>query len=358
MKMKERFLRSMGHEETDRVATHDNISSSSILRHYGGDLYERDLMLAGRAACIKLGIDALRFVMPTEGISDEGEVIESDRGRVHKRFYYTTWVVKREIETIEDFYERPVEKVDEDEIARRAESAVRHYRETQEKIDPVYYLYHNGNWVPGLGEYAQSRLGLMLFSKVLYSEKRRVERDMRNIGEAHVRFAKICAENEIAPVIFGGEDVCTDHGTFARPKVLHRFFFPYLRRIIKAFRKKDIKYVFHSDGDLWPILDDLLDCGIAGVHPLEPFCGMDMLKVKEKIGDDVVLFGNIDCSATLPLGTVSDVTREVMDRIADAGPGGGYVLGSSSEIEEIVPLDNVEAMFRTVRRYGKFPKAG
>jgi uroporphyrinogen decarboxylase len=197
----------------------------------------------------------------------------------------------------------------------------------------------------------------MLFSKVIYSERRRVERDVRNWGEAHVKFAKICAENEIAPVIFGGEDITTDHGPFIHPTILRELFFPYLRRIVKAFRKHDIKYVFHSDGDLWPVLDDLVSAGVKGIHPLEPFCGMDILRVKEKIGDEVVLFGNIDCSGTLPLGTVEDVAREVTERVNDAGPGGGYVLGSSSEIEEIVPIPNVQAMFDTLRLRGKFPRA-
>ncbi len=356
MKPKDRFLKAMNHEETDRVATHDNISSSSLLRHYAGELSDKDLMLAGRKVCLELGIDALRFVMSTEGASPDGVVEEEEGGKVRKRYSYTTWIVQREIRSVEDFLQNPIEKVDEDQIARMAEHACRHYRETQELIDPVYYLYHNGNWVPGIGAYAQNRLGLMLFSKVLYSERRRVERDIENLGEAHVKFAKICAEKEIAPVVFGGEDVCTDHGTFLRPELLRKMFFPYLKRIVRAFRKHDIKYVFHSDGDLWPILDDLLDCGISGIHPLEPFCGMEMIKVKEKIGDRVVLFGNIDCSDTLPLGTVSDVAQEVADRISDAGPGGGYVLGSSSEIEEIVPIRNVQSMFNALKKYGKFPR--
>ena len=354
MEPKERFLRTMMFEEVDRVATHDNIASSSILRRYAPDLSRSDPLMAGKKACLELGIDALRFVMTTEGVK-EGEVVEHG-GYVHKRFSYTTWIVKRRIQTVEDFLENPVEMPDEDQIAREAEETIRHYRETQSKLDPIYYLFHSGRWVPGLGEYAQNRLGLMLFSKVLYSETRRVKRDIRNIGESHVKFAKICAENHIAPVVFGGEDVCTNHGPFVRPQILRELFFPYLARIVKAFRKHDIKYVFHSDGDLWPLLDDFREAKVNGLHPLEPFCGMDILKVKEKVGDEIVLFGNIDCSSTLPLGSVEDVTREVIERIQDAAPGSGYVLGSSSELEEIVPIENVEAMFKTVRRYGKFAR--
>jgi len=345
----------MYHEEVDRIATHDNIASSSLLRRYGGDLCDTDLWLAGRKACIELGIDALRFLQSTEGVPKEGEVTSRD-GWVHKRFSYTTWVVKRKIQTVEDFEANPVERTDEDTIAQHALRTVQHYRDTQKKLDPIFYLLHSGSWVPGIGEYAQGRLGLMLFSKVLYSERGRVRKDVRTIGEEHVKFAKICAEERIAPVIFGGEDITTNHGPFIHPKLLRELFFPYLTRIVKAFRKQDIKYVFHSDGDLWPLLDDFLAAGVQGMHPLEPFCGMDLLKVKERIGDRVVLFGNIDCSGTLPLGTVEDVTKEVIERIKEAGPGSGYVLGSSSEIEEIVPVRNVEAMFRTLRRYGRFPR--
>lgn len=355
MDFKERFVRVMHHEETDRIATHDNISSSPLLRRYGGDLYDVDIMLAGRKVCLDLGIDALRFVMTTEGVKDGGEV-STHNGWVHKRYSYTTWIMKREIETLEEFDSNPIERMDEDEIARDAERTIQHYNETQEKLDPIFYLLHSGNWIPGIDSYAHNRLGLMLFSKVLYSERARVRRDIRNLGMNHLTFAKICAENEIAPVVFGGDDIGTDHGPFIHPELLRELFFPYLARIVKAFNKRDIKYVFHSDGDLWPLLDDLVAAKVKGIHPLESFCGMDLLKVKEKIGDDVVLFGNIDCSATLPLGTVKDVTKEVVKAIGDAGPGSGYVLGSSSEIEEIVPIPNVDAMFGTLKKFGKFPK--
>jgi len=350
---KDRFLRAMEYEEVDRIATHDNIASSPLLRSYAGELMGEDILLAARKVCLELGIDALRFVMATEGRGD-GEVISQD-GWVHKRYSYTTWIVRRRIQTLEDFDQNPIERMDEDAIAEGAEKTVEHYNQTQEKLDPIYYLLHSGSWVPGIDSYAHGHLGLMLFSRVLYSEKARVRRDIKNLGENHVAFAKICAEKEIAPVVFGGEDVCTDHGPFIHPDLLRKLFFPYLRRIVKAFDKHDIKYVFHSDGDLWPLLDDFRRARVNGIHPLEPFCGMDMLKVKEKIGDEIVLFGNIDCSATLPLGEVEDVTREVVDRITDAGPGSGYVLGSSSEIEEIVPIPNVKAMFDTVKRCGKFP---
>ena len=352
---KERFIRVMFHEETDRIATQDCISSSSLLRHYAGDLCDKDLMLAGRKACLELGLDALRFVMSTEGVPEEGKVFTQD-GAEYKRFYYTTWVVNRKIRTMEDFDANPIERTDEDELVELAEDAVRHYRETQAKMDPIFYMYHNSNWMPGVANYAQGRLGLMLFSKVLYSEKRRVRQDVRAMGANHVKFAKVCAENHIAPIIFGGEDITTNHGPFIRPQLLRELFFPYLNKIVKTFRKHDIKYVFHSDGDLWPVLDDLVSAGVAGIHPLEPFCGMKILDVKEYIGDKVVLFGNIDCSGCLPLGTVEDVTKEVIQTINDAGPGSGYVLGSSSEIEEIVPVRNVQAMFNTVKKYGRFPR--
>ena len=353
---KERFLRVMCHEETDRVSTQDCICSSSLMRHYAGNLCDEDLMLAGKKTCLDLGIDALRFVMSTEGVDDGGETYSHD-GADFKRYSYTTWVINRKIRTMEDFDANPIERMDEYEIFTRAEDAVRHYRETQEKLDPIFYVYHNWNWVPGVANYAQSILGLMLFSKVLYSEKRRVRKNVKNWGEDHVKFAELCAEMNIAPVVFGGEDITTNHGPFIRPQLLRELFFPYLKRIVRAFRKRGIKFIFHSDGDLWPVLDDLLDARVSGIHPLEPFCGMNLLEVKEKIGDRVVLFGNIDCSGSLPLGTVEDVTEEVIQAIRDAGPGSGYVLGSSSEIEEIVPVENVQAMFNTVKRHGKFPRA-
>lgn len=78
------------------------------------------------------------------------------------------------------------------------------------------------------------------------------------------------------------------------------------------------------------ILNDLIECSIDGLNPLEPLAGMDIGKIKHRIGKKVVLIGNIDCSHLLPFGTTEEVRKEVKKTIE--------VAASSSELHNEIPL--------------------
>ena len=111
----------------------------------------------------------------------------------------------------------------------------------------------------------------------------------------------------------------------------------------------------HSDGNLWLILDMILDAGPDALNPLEPVAGMDMSAVKAHCGDRVCLVGNIDCGALLSHGTVEEVEKAVRECIATGGPGGGLILCSSNSIHSSVKPENYLVMVRAGRKYGKYP---
>jgi uroporphyrinogen-III decarboxylase len=70
-----------------------------------------------------------------------------------------------------------------------------------------------------------------------------------------------------------------------------------------------------------------------------------------------LLFGNVCCENTLPYGTPEDVERETLGLIEKIGPQGGILIGSSSEVHDLVPVENALRMYETVHRYGKYPIA-
>jgi uroporphyrinogen-III decarboxylase len=113
-------------------------------------------------------------------------------------------------------------------------------------------------------------------------------------------------------------------------------------------------WVFHSDGNLMPILDDLLTLGMNGLHPIQP-AAMNIKEVKAKYGQKVCILGNIDLDYTLTLGTPDEVDKEVKERIAAAGPGGGYVVTSANSLTDYCKTENVWAMAKAVKKYGKYP---
>ena len=103
-----------------------------------------------------------------------------------------------------------------------------------------------------------------------------------------------------------------------------------------------------------PILDDLLTLGMNGLHPVQP-AAMSLKEVKEKYGQRVCILGNIDLDYTLTLGTPEEVDREVKERIGTAGPGGGYIVTSANSLTDYCKTENVWAMAKAIKKYGKYP---
>jgi uroporphyrinogen decarboxylase len=114
---------------------------------------------------------------------------------------------------------------------------------------------------------------------------------------------------------------------------------------VAAWHDRDTVCLFHSDGNLWPVLDDLVAAGIDGLNPLEVLAGMSVGAVREQY-PGLFLTGGIDVSQLLPLGTPEEVRTVCRQTIADA-EGRGYLMGSSTELHWDVKLENAIAMFET-----------
>ena len=128
---------------------------------------------------------------------------------------------------------------------------------------------------------------------------------------------------------------------------------PYLAKIVEYSHSKGLKIIKHSDGNIWKILDDLIEVGFDGIHPIQPQC-MDIGEVKEYLKDKACIIGNIDCQELLPNGSADEVDRAVKKTIDIASPGGGYIISSSNSIHPGVKPENYIAMIEAVHKYGYY----
>ena len=122
------------------------------------------------------------------------------------------------------------------------------------------------------------------------------------------------------------DDMAFNTGPFFSPKVLRELVMPRFRRLAEVVT---LPWVLHSDGNIMPFLPDLLELGIAGLHPLEKGA-MDVAAVKREYGDRICLLGNVDLNI-LGMGSEEDVVREVRELIRVAGPGGGRLASFATE---------------------------
>lgn len=137
------------------------------------------------------------------------------------------------------------------------------------------------------------------------------------------------------------------------PEHFKEYVKPYLAEIVEFAHGKGIKIVKHSDGNIWQILDDLVEVGFDGIHPVQPQC-MEIMEVKDHLKDKACILGNIDCQELLPNGTVEEVEEVVRETIDIAAPGGGYIISSSNSIHPGVRPENYIAMIKAVHKYGYY----
>jgi uroporphyrinogen-III decarboxylase len=141
------------------------------------------------------------------------------------------------------------------------------------------------------------------------------------------------------------------------PRLFREYELPRLRAVVDIAKRHGIPVIKHSDGNLYPILDDIIGTGITALHPIEPGA-MDLKVVKERYGKKVCLAGNVDCRYVLPFGDEAAVRRDVRRCIDQGGEGGGYILTSSNSIHADVKPENVLTMVNEARKYGRYPLRG
>jgi uroporphyrinogen decarboxylase len=193
-------------------------------------------------------------------------------------------------------------------------------------------------------------MGIDVFGYMLYDDPGLVHEIHGRFSDWTIRVLRHLNELDF-DFYWVADDVAGNNGPFMSPKAFREFILPYMRSAAREIKKP---WIYHSDGDISPLLPDLLTLGMNAVHPIQP-SAMDIERVKREYGDRVGIVGNIDLDYTLTRGTPEGVDAEVKRRIAAVAPGGGYMVSSANSLTDYCKVENVMAMARAVARYGKYP---
>jgi len=198
-------------------------------------------------------------------------------------------------------------------------------------------------------------MGFETFSHALVDQPELVAEVMRKTGEIVCGMFEVIGEQETVGALWISDDIAYTEGLMVSPAFLREHIFPWYGKIGNIARSVGVPYMYHSDGDLWQVMPDLIDdIGFNALQPIEPKA-MDIRELKEKVGDGVCLIGNIDLGYTLTRGTPEEVIEEVKQRIRDIAPGGGYCVGSSNTVPYYVPVENYRAMVGAALEFGRYP---
>ena len=161
---------------------------------------------------------------------------------------------------------------------------------------------------------------------------------------------------EGADMIVLGDDYAHKSGTIMSPAQFQEFVLPGLKEVVENIENCGAFCVKHTDGNIWAILDDIVNTGIDGIGPLEPGAGMGLAEVKRATGGRVCVVGNVDVDL-LCRGTGEQVRQSTRSLIYDVSPGGGHILSSGNSITSAVQPENFRAMVETAQEHGRYPIA-
>ncbi|MHC1783558.1 MAG: uroporphyrinogen decarboxylase family protein [Anaerolineaceae bacterium] len=155
-------------------------------------------------------------------------------------------------------------------------------------------------------------------------------------------------------IVYTGDDYAYNKGPLMSPRHFHEFFFSGLCRVMRGYKELGLYVIKHTDGNLWKIIDMIIDSGIDCLDPIDPQAGMDLGEVKSKYGHRVAHKRNVDCGQLMKVGTPDEVIKATKDALRVGMPGGGFILSSSNSIHSAVKPENYAAMMQTLHEYGRY----
>lgn len=148
-------------------------------------------------------------------------------------------------------------------------------------------------------------------------------------------------------------DYCLNVGPFLSPGLFAEFVTPFLSRLIAGYRAMGFYTIKHTDGNIMPILDQLVQANPHALHSLDPQGGVDIAEVKRRVGDRVCLIGNVNCGL-MDTGSVAEAQDSARYALRHGMPGGGYIFSTSNCVYTGMALARYEAILEVWRDEGNY----
>ena len=163
--------------------------------------------------------------------------------------------------------------------------------------------------------------------------------------------AKAIVDHDLPRVMWLGQDACDNRGPYIAPATMNEIYIRYVKRSLEPLKDIGVKIIWHSDGNIMPIVPYLLDAGVDGFQGLQETIETKidvaaMRELKTRAGKPPIIVGSVSSVTTMPFGTSEDVRADVRRcQTLAAAKGGGWLLNFSSSLGPEVPAENIQAFF-------------
>ena len=346
---RERCIRTMNLQETDRVPIYDIIQNDDLIEHLTGQELTVENGDRVKGAAIGKSLDMTR--MPGGPIEPGQRAMDGVTAFDGITFHFerwTLWIIERpwhDRKSLLEWIRKQIDCADSQVFdAAFAEMFYGNMDRFQGYFgDDTVQVVESG---VGLTEVYWA-LGWEDFSYLQVDEPELLEAWLDARHRAELRRVAAIADPERILCALTYDDIAYKNTLLISPRWLGRHWVPRLKQLVDAWHSRDVKCLFHSDGNLWPILDDLVAAGIDGLNPIEVAAGMTVRQVRERY-PHLFLTGGVDVSHLLPHGTPEQVRAACLENI-EATDHLGYFLGSSTELDWEIPAENILAMLGAVQ---------
>ncbi|MBD3228266.1 MAG: hypothetical protein GF329_08750 [Candidatus Lokiarchaeota archaeon] len=326
-----------------------------------------------KAAC-KIGLDAIQIgIIPLKLLPPDWKLSSIENPDQYKPMKFDmkyemidifgkVWVL-RDIEgNITPQYKRPtVTSIKRwQEIKRNFEDGTNHkycklakkyFKRIKRKFSDQICIFAT-NQLASIWSSVWQGMGMEYFSKNLYTNRDLIKEMFNTYTNFTIDWfdAYIDGGAEICLIT---DDLATGTGPMMSPRTYEELLKPFYQRLTKKIHERGKKIILHTDGQITPLLNFIVDCGFDGLHCLEPAAGVDLAFVKKKVGNKLCLLGNIDM-AILSNGTEQEVDAAVKHSIKTAATNGGFVVSPENTIYT-VKIKLLKKMIEATHKYGEYP---
>jgi len=350
---RERVARSLENKDIDRMPLGyraekevDDRFAEYLKEHNLGDLNSfLDLDYIRCGVCFAPGMYGYHYLLPTQS----GEYVDV-YGNKHLDY----------VETTNDVVTQPVlahaKTVEDVEKFRLPD--VRTVVLLEQSLKRYYDGRATGKFVIGgmwasIFTHARAILGEEKFLFDLYDSPEMVKRLVERLTEYFLEMNGMLFEKgakDLDALMFG-----TDFGTqlsmFISPRQFKKFFKPYLGRIVAQAHGYGLKVIFHSCGNVSPILNDLIEIGVDVLDPVQVNAkGMAPEELAPLFKSRIGFHGGISTQTDLPFGKPEEIRETVRKTIDTLGPL-KYIPAPDQTLIGNVPPENIVAMVQAVREY-------
>ena len=220
----------------------------------------------------------------------------------------------------------------------------------RQKTDDRYFIMKHGDVTYGIPDGDT----MVAFCRRLKQEPQQLKAEM----EAAIAGQLHAAERQKQLGGLDGFALCSDYcfnkGPFLSPQQFGEFVTPYLSQLIQGYRELGFYVIKHTDGNIMPILDQLVEANPHALHSLDPQAEVDIAEVKRRCGDRLCLIGNVNCGL-LDSGSEQDVVESARYALQQGMPGGGFIFSTSNCVYTGLPLAMYELMLDIWRKEGNYP---